>query len=63
MGFKIFCGILLIILEMPFYFKIRREFDIIRQTAIAIIMGLIIPAIAVGIYLLGQIISHIFSIS
>lgn len=63
MGLKIFCAILLIILEAPFYFKIRREFDIIRQTAIAIIMGLIIPAIVFGIYLLGQIISHIFSIS
>lgn len=63
MGFRLFCGILLIILEMPFYFKIRREFDIIRQTAIAIIMIVIIPAIVFGIYLLGLQISHIFSIS
>ncbi len=54
MGLKIFCGILLIILETPFYFKIRHEYDIIRQTAIAIIMGLIIPIIVIGIYLLGN---------
>lgn len=54
MGLKIFCAILLIILETPFYFKIRREFDIIRQTAIAIIMLVIIPAIIIAIYLLGN---------
>lgn len=54
MGLKIFCAILLIILETPFYFKIRREFDIIRQTAIAIIILVIIPAIIIAIYLLGN---------
>lgn len=60
---KIFCLILLIILETPFYFKIRRaKYDIIRQTAIAIIMGLI-ALFAAGIYLLGQHLVHILSIS
>lgn len=50
---KIFCLILLIILETPFYFKIRQaKYDIIRQTAIGIIMA-IIPFIVYGIYLLG----------
>lgn len=61
MGFKIFCAILLIILETPFYFKIRHEYDIIRQTAIAIIMLVIIPAMVFGIYLLMH--HLIFSIS
>lgn len=50
---KIFCWILLIILETPFYFKIRQaKYDIIHQTAIGIIMA-IIPFIVYGIYLLG----------
>lgn len=54
MGLKIFCAILMIILETPFYFKIRHEYDIIRQTAIAIIMLVIIPAIVFGVYLIGN---------
>lgn len=51
--FKIFCAILLIILETPFYFKIRRaKFDFVRQTAIAIIM-ILIALIVGGIYYIG----------
>lgn len=53
MLFKIFCAILLLILEVPFYLKLRKEYDIIRQTAIVIIMGVIIPLIIAGIYFLG----------
>lgn len=51
---KIFCGILLIILEIPFYFKIRQaKYDIIRQTAILIIM-ILIALIVAGIYSLSM---------
>lgn len=51
---KILCGILLIILEIPFYFKIRQaKYDIIRQTAILIIMILIALVVA-GIYSLSM---------
>jgi hypothetical protein len=49
---KLFCLIVLLVLEAPFYFKIRKEFDIIRQTAIAVIM-LIIPIIVFIIYKIG----------
>ena len=55
MGLNIFCGIILCILETPFYFKIRRaKYDIIRQTAIAIIMGIIIPLIVYVLYIIGS---------
>ena len=55
MGLKIFCGIILWILETPFYFKIRRaKYDIIRQTAIAIIMVIIIPLIVYVLYIIGS---------
>ncbi len=51
--FKIFCVILLITLETPFYFKIKQaNYDIVRQTAIAIIMVLIALLVA-GIYYIG----------
>ncbi len=51
---KIFCWILLIILETPFYFKIRQaKYNIIRQTAIGIIMAIIIPLIVYVVYLFG----------
>ena len=51
--FKIFCVILLIILEIPFYFKIRQvNNDFVRQTAIAMIMVLIALIVA-GIYYIG----------
>ena len=51
--FKICCVILLIIREMPFYFKIRQaNYDVVRQTAIARIMGLIALIVA-GIYYIG----------
>lgn len=52
--FKIFCVILLIVLETPFYFKMRRaKCDIIRQTAITVIMILIALVVA-GIYSLSM---------
>lgn len=52
--FKIFCVILLIVLETPFYFKMRRaKYDIIRQTAITVIMILIALVVA-GIYSLSM---------
>lgn len=51
--FKIFCVILLITLETPFYFKIKQaNYDIVRQTAIAIIMVLIALLVS-GIYYIG----------
>lgn len=51
---KILCGVILVILEVPFFFKIRQaQYDIIRQTAIIIIMGGIIPLIVYAIYWLG----------
>ena len=51
MIFKLFLVIVLIILELPFAFKIRRETNFVRQTAIAVIM-LLIPIIIYGIYIL-----------
>ncbi len=52
--FKIFCVILLIVLEAPFYFKMRQaKCDIIRQTAITVIMILIALVVA-GIYSLSM---------
>lgn len=52
--FKIFCVILLIVLETPFYFKMRQaKCDIIRQTAITVIMILIALFVA-GIYSLSM---------
>lgn len=50
---KILCVVILIILELPFLFKLRQaQYDIIRQTAIIIIMGVVIPLIVYAIYLL-----------
>lgn len=52
--FKIFCVFLLIVLETPFYFKMRQaKYDIIRQTAITVIMILIALVVA-GIYSLSM---------
>lgn len=52
--FKIFCVILLIVLETPFYFKMRQaKCDIIRQMAITVIMILIALVVA-GIYSLSM---------
>lgn len=52
--FKIFCVILLIVLEIPFYFKIRQaKYDIVKQTAIAVIM-ILIALIVAGIYSLSM---------
>ena len=52
--FKIFCVILLIVLETQFYFKMRQaKYDIIRKTAITVIMILIALVVA-GIYSLSM---------
>lgn len=52
--FKLFCIILLIVLETPFYFKSRKKgIDFVRQTAIILIM-ILIPLIVYGIYLIGM---------
>ncbi len=53
--FKIICLIAFIILEIPFLIKFlqaRKNFDIIRQTAIIIIM-LIILIIVFAVYKIG----------
>ena len=47
---KIFFGIILIVLETPFFFKLRQaDNDFVRQTAIVVIM-LIIPIILWAAY-------------
>ena len=53
--FKIICILLFIIMEIPFVIKFiqaRKNFDIIRQTAIIIIM-LIILIIVFAVYKIG----------
>lgn len=53
--FKIACLVLLLIMEFPFvtkFIKARKDFDIIKQTAIIIIM-LIILLIVFVIYKIG----------
>ncbi len=53
--FKIICIVLFFILEFPFVFKFmkaKNDFDIIRQTAIIIIM-LLIALIIFAVYKLG----------
>ena len=57
---KIICGILLIILEIPFVFKFRQaSYDFARQTAIVVIM-LIIPLIVWAIYSLSLFVLRLF---
>lgn len=57
---KIICGIILILLEIPFIFKLRQaSYDFVRQTAIVVIM-LIIPLIVWAIYSLSLFVLRLF---
>lgn len=57
---KIFCLIILIILEAPFVIKLRQAAsDFVRQTAITVIM-LIIPIIIFVIYKLSLFVLGLF---
>ncbi len=57
---KIFCLIILIILETPFVIKLRQATcDFVRQTAITVIM-LIIPIIVFVIYKLSLFVLGLF---
>ncbi len=57
---KVFFGIILIILETPFFFKLRQaDSDFVRQTAIVVIM-LIIPIILWAIYSLSLFVLRLF---
>ncbi len=57
---KIFFGIVLIVLETPFFFKLRQaDNDFVRQTAIVVIM-LIIPIILWAAYSLSLFVLRLF---
>ena len=57
---KIFFGIILIVLETPFFFKLRQaDNDFVRQTAIVVIM-LIIPIILWAAYSLILFVLRLF---
>lgn len=57
---KIICGIILILLEIPFAFKLRQaSYDFVRQTAIVVIM-LIIPLIVWAVYSLSLFVLRLF---
>ena len=58
---KIFFGIILIVLETPFFFKLRQaDNDFVRQTAIVVIMLLIIPIILWAAYSLSLFVLRLF---
>lgn len=57
---KIFFGIILIVLETSFFFKLRQaDNDFVRQTAIVVIM-LIIPIILWAVYSLSLFVLRLF---
>ena len=57
---KIFFGIILIVLETSFFFKLRQvDNDFVRQTAIVVIM-LIIPIILWAAYSLSLFVLRLF---
>lgn len=57
---KNFFGIVLIVLETPFFFKLRQaDNDFVRQTAIVVIM-LIIPIILWAAYSLSLFVLRLF---